>query len=296
MQKTIGKPESNSDVLNKHPRILLIGYGWVGQQVHKYFTEADYYTPSTGVVRKNQDHSYTENDIGAWDIGFISVPSPMNEDGSCDTSFVFSAVRQWHKFVRLFIIRSTVTPGTIDALCKEYPENLFVMQPEYVGETLGHPNLELDRRGFIILGGMPEATKMAAEAWAKVMHSDCKIRQINGITAEYCKYMENCFLATKVMFVNEWLQLCDDTGVDFNVLREAWLDDPRIGRSHTFAYRDNPGFSGKCLPKDLNSIVSYARSKGSMMPMIELMLVLNANMRKSLKNSVPLLPRSPVWK
>lgn len=314
MQKILGKPESNSDVLNKHPKTLLIGYGWVGQQVHKYFTEADYYTPDTGLMNKNHEkiqhpqeaadfmENYADTPVGnfpkrfVWEIGFISVPTPMKEDGSCDLSYVESAVKQWYDLVHVFIIRSTVTPGTIERLQAICPKNLFVMQPEYLGETLGHPMLDVDRRTFVILGGTTEATNIAARAWQSVLHSDCKIRQVDGKTAEICKYMENCFLATKIMFVNQFRELCEAVGVDFLTLREAWLDDPRIGRSHTFAFKDNPGFSGKCLPKDLNSIAHYARDHQSPMLMIENILKLNATMRANIESTVPLLPVKPLWR
>lgn len=305
--KTLGKPQSNSDVLNKQPKTLLIGYGWVGQFVHKYFTQADWYTPNAGLnrpsgqqylddkpgqinTRKMSDDEITE---ASWDLAFIGTPSPMNDDGSCDVSYVESAVKQWHDKVKLFIIRSTVTPGTTDRLQKEYPENLFVMSPEYVGETLAHPLTEPSRETFIILGGSKEATKLAAYHWSKVLHSNSTIRQLTALEAEFCKYMENCYLATKVIFVNDWLRLCDKVGVDFLALREAWLDDPRIGRSHTFPYRENPGFSGKCLPKDLNSIAHWAREvAGEPLVLVEALLVINAAMRKGIKGTVPLMPKT----
>lgn len=287
--KEFGKPEPNSEVLNKHPKTILLGYGWVGQYVHKYFTEADIYSPETG-------HVHADNtpvvDNPNYEIGFIGVPSPMNDDGSCDVSFVDAVVCRWHAKVKLFIVRSTVTPGTIERLEKEHPNNMFVMQPEYVGETLGHPLIEVNRQTFIILGGKKEATQKAAEAWARVLHSGSTIRQTTALTAEFCKYMENCFLATKVLFVNDWARLCRKSGVDYLELREAWLDDPRIGRSHTFAYEDNPGFSGKCLPKDLNSIAHYARNvAGQPLELIEAVLEINARMRQDIKGEIPLLPK-----
>ena len=216
----------------------------------------------------------------------------MLDDGSCDVSFVDAVVCRWHAKVKLFIIRSTVTPGTIERLEKEHPNNMFVMQPEYVGETLGHPLIEVNRQTFIILGGKKEATQKAAEAWARVLHSGSTIRQTTALTAEFCKYMENCFLATKVLFVNDWARLCRKAGVDYLELREAWLDDPRIGRSHTFAYEDNPGFSGKCLPKDLNAIAHYARNvAGQPLELIEAVLEINAKMRENIKGEIPLLPK-----
>lgn len=319
MSKQFGKPESHSDVLNREPKTLLIGYGWVGQFVHKYFTQADIYTPSRGLLLRRlfvdlesgypdlpeyglyeafqrdgfkslvKGYNEATKETERWDIAFISTPSPMKPDGSCDTSFVEEAVKNWSPFVDLFIMRSTVTPGTCDYLSEKYNTRV-VMQPEYVGETLGHPNTEPVRDPFIILGGKPEDTQKAADAWSRVLNANCKLRQVSALTAELCKYMENCFLGVKVLFVNEFRQLAEAMGVDFLQLREAWLDDPRIGRSHSMAYKENPGFSGKCLPKDLNSIVHYSKTKKAPLKLIESALQINSEMRKECKNTVPLLP------
>lgn len=298
----MGKPESHSDVINKQPSCLLLGYGWVGQHVHKYFTEAEYYTPNLGLRDKqgrqlnlpwNSPHTeqILKDKKVIWDVAFISTPSPMNPDGSCDTSFVENAVETWHKYVGLFICRSTVTPGTCEALAKKY-NTMVVMQPEYIGETLGHPMLEPDRHNpVVILGGSTKlATNLAAKYWALVLHADAVIHKVDALTAEFCKYMENCYLATKVMFVNDWARLCEAAGVDYMDLREVWLADPRIGRSHTLVYENNPGFSGKCLPKDLNSIAHYARNLGQPLELVEFLLQMNAKMREGIPTTVPLLP------
>lgn len=294
--KILGKPEPHSDVLNKEPKTLLIGYGWVGQFVHKYFTNADVWTPSKGLRNKDGELYDREHEPHQWDVAFVSTPSPMNEDGSCDTTPVEESVKLWHNKVKLFIIRSTVVPETTEKLQKLYPDNLFAMQPEYLGETLGHPLFQLDYQTFIIVGGEKRATQAAADVWSRVLHPGAKIRQLSSSkTAEFCKYMENCFLAAKVIFVNDWARLCRATGVDFLELREAWLDDPRIGRSHTFAYENNPGFSGKCLPKDLNSIAYYARHiAGQPLELVEALLEINARMRDGIKTSVPLLPEGGI--
>ena len=295
-KKVLGKPEPNSDVVNKEPATLLIGYGWVGQFVHKYFTKADVWTPSRGLINSVGELYSRANEPSHWDVAFVSTPSPMNEDGSCNTKAVEDAVALWHTKVKLFIIRSTVVPGTTEKLQERYPDNLFAMQPEYLGETLGHPLFALDYQTFIIVGGNKKSTQFAAECWMRVLHPGSKIRQMtSSMVAEFCKYMENCFLAAKVIFVNDWARLCRKTGVDFLELREAWLDDPRIGRSHTFAYEENPGFSGKCLPKDLNSIAYYARHvAGEPLELVEALLEINARMRKNAKNSVPLLPKEGI--
>lgn len=286
--KTLGKPEAHSDVINKQPQTLLIGYGWVGQHIAKYFTEA-YWTDENKEIHKVSDNSVDERDR-SFDLAFVQVPTPMNPDGSCDTSYVFNAVETWAAKVSIFVIRSTVTPGTCHKLKEAYPLNQFVFQPEYIGETVGHPNLEPKRDPFIILGGDPWATRIVVDFWATVLNANATYYQVSVLEAEIVKYMENSFLGIKVLFVNEFAQLCKKVGADFYKVREAWLADPRIGRSHSMAFEDNPGFSGKCLPKDINSIVHYSKKAGKPLNLMDAALKINAKMRESAENTVPLLP------
>ena len=72
------------------------------------------------------------------------------------------------------------------------------------------------------------------------------------------KYMENEFYATKVAFCNELYDICESVDVDWNEVRELWLSDPRLHRMHTAVFKDNRGFGGKCLPKDVRALVSIA--------------------------------------
>lgn len=74
--------------------------------------------------------------------------------------------------------------------------------------------------------------------------------------------MENAFLATKVTFVNEFYEVCRAFGADWHTVREGWLLDPRIGRSHSAVFPDARGVSGKCLVKDVNAIVKAAAGQG----------------------------------
>ena len=79
--------------------------------------------------------------------------------------------------------------------------------------------------------------------------------------------MENTFLATKVAFVNQFYDLAEAWGVNFNELRELWLADERIGRSHTIVTEER-GYRGRCLPKDIAAIIHAAKSLGGA-PLLE---------------------------
>lgn len=286
--KTIGKPESNSDVLNKHPTTLLIGYGWVGQFIGKYFTEA-HYVDNSGVFRKVSDNEIVEP-FSKYTLAFIGVPTPMLSSGQCDTSIVEEVVNKYKDIVDYFCCKSTVEIGTIDRMEEKYGVKMC-MSPEYVGETLGHPLLEAQRETFVILGGRKEVTKVFAEAWTLVTNANSKIIQHSSAkTAELNKLMENSFIALKVMFCNEFFDLAEQIGVDYNELREGFLADPRMSRYFTYVYRNNRGFSGKCLPKDLNNLAYFYRHHGGdRAELIEFLLKKNNKLRKDYQNSVPLL-------
>src|SRR4029077_1080164 len=72
----------------------------------------------------------------------------------------------------------------------------------------------------------------------------------------------NAFLATKVTFCNEFFDIAQRFGIDYNELRELWLLDPRIGKSHTFVFADKRGYAGKCLPKDMDAVIAAAEDAG----------------------------------
>ena len=277
----------NNDVLNKHPSTLIVGYGVVGKHIGKYFTEADW-IDELGVFRKVKGDVETKP-LSSYKIGFISVPTPMLPSGQCDTSILEDAIKKYASRVNYWCSKSTVEVGTTDRLAKKYGLKMC-MSPEYLGETLGHPLVEAIRDPFVILGGEPETTRAFADAWTTVTNSYAQIYQVSAKTAELCKLMENSFIATKVMFCNEFYGLAQEVGVDYNVLREVFLLDPRVGRSHTYVFENNRGFSGKCLPKDINNLVWFYKNKGGEeAKLMKFLLEYNADMRKGTETSVPLL-------
>jgi len=205
------------------------------------------------------EYANTQDEINGCDVVFICVPTPMDDDRTCNTSIVEEAVA-WVK-APLQIIRSTVAPGTTDRLTEKYGK-MIVFQPEYLGETTAHIFGDMAEREFVVLGGTPEATEAAAEFYTNHYNSLVKFYFCDAMTAEVCKYMENAFYAVKVTFVNEFYDIAKAHGVDFNKLREVWLADTRIHRDHTFVFPNNRGFSGKCLPKDCNAVVKSSEAHG----------------------------------
>jgi UDPglucose 6-dehydrogenase len=180
-------------------------------------------------------------------------------DGGCDTSAVEEVI-SWVK-AKIIILRSTVRVGFTDAMREKYKKEI-VFQPEYYGETTAHPFADLSNQNWLSFGGTQRGIDFAIKAYQTVINSNIRIYQADAKTVEMAKYMENAFLATKVIFCNEMHDIATALGVSYNRAREIWLADPRIGSSHTFVYEDNRGYGGSCLPKDVASILAQANETG----------------------------------
>jgi UDPglucose 6-dehydrogenase len=260
------------DVVNRLPSVLIVGYGHVGRQMARYFTEA-HYVDVDGLSRRVGDAQPESPPIGGYQLGFICVPTPEGADGRCDTSIVREAFARYYAIARHWCVKSTVEIGTTESLG---PNVCF--SPEYYGETVGHPLR--DEIPFVILGGPAETTRAFAAAWSLVTNSYTRIYQTDARTAELCKLMENSWIATKVSFCNQFYDLAGLAGVDWHELRELWLADPRVSRSHTYVYPANRGFGGKCLPKDTANLVAWARAQGGSAPLMEAVREYNRGLRE----------------
>jgi UDPglucose 6-dehydrogenase len=250
------------------PKVACVGGGVVGTALRKLCG------PETVAYDVRPEPGYTQDKraVNACDVAFVAVPTPMGRDRSCDTSIVEDVVA-WIE-CPLIILRSTVAPGTTDRLAREYRKSI-VFQPEYLGETPAHVFGDLAERPFIVLGGTVENTTRAADFYKHYYNAYVYFYFCDAVTAEVAKYMENAFYAVKVTFVNEFYDIAQAHGVDFNRLREIWLADTRISRDHTFVYPDARGFSGKCLPKDCNAIVQSCLQRGYAPKFMQACLAIN---------------------
>ena len=239
--------------------VSICGEGHVGSIMHQLFPDAYIYDEPKGIG--------TREEVNKCDFAFVCVPTPKAEDGSCDTSIV-DDVLSWLNPRKCIIIRSTVPVGY--TMRKIYHLNKsIIFQPEYYGETTAHPFSNPHNRSWITLGGIQPDTALVAELYQKVFTSELIIHQVDSYTAELAKYMENSFYSVKVTFCNQFYDLAEAIGVDYNQLRETWLLDPRMGKSHTFVYPDNRGYGGSCLPKDTAAIIYQADQKGVDMSLLK---------------------------
>jgi len=253
-------------------KIGIVGHGVVGRALEALFSLSkqnqlfiyDKFQPEySAEVQKSA--------INTCDLVFVSVPTPSAADGvSCDTSAVYEAV-SW--ITPPMCIKSTIPPGTVDDLTAKTGKQI-AFSPEYVGESSFHPWRQMEAYDFVIVGGPAEVRSLVLKAYQNCMGPEVHFYPTEkALTAEVCKYMENSFLATKVSFVNQFYDIAQAIGANFDEVRELWLADPRIGRSHTYVTEER-GFRGRCLPKDVRAIVAAMRPHGGA-PLLEAVLKYN---------------------
>lgn len=240
-------------------KVAIVGCGHVGGIMKELFSDAVVYDEPKGIG--------TREEVNECDFAFVCVPTPKAADGSCDTSIV-DDVLTWLEPKEVIILRSTVPIGYTFNKNWETGKKI-IFQPEYYGETVAHPFADPHNRSWVTLGGGSILTQKVAELYQTVFTSELIINQVDSQVAELAKYMENSFYSVKVTFCNQFYDLAEAIGVNYNDLRETWLLDPRIGRSHTFVYPDNRGYGGSCLPKDTAAIINIADACGIDMKLLK---------------------------
>lgn len=197
---------------------------------------------------------YTETPSKKYDIAFVAVPTPDN-NGKCDTKYVEQAIQQIN--ADIFVLKSTVPPTTTDELNRRFKKHIL-FSPEYYGATQ-FANAGGD---FVILGGDEESYKKIRILYELVKGADFTIYHVKNTEAEIIKYMENCYLGLKVIFCNQFKDIADLYGVSYYAIRDGFVLDKRVGKSHTFVYDDYRGYDSKCLNKDIPAIITAIHERG----------------------------------
>ena len=254
----------------------IVGRGFVGSAVEFGFS------PQTGCDVNNmyiydKDKSKSlhplENVVLYSDIIFLSVPTPSNSDGSINLSYVEDALQEISEITsdvaqsmvlldNIILIRSTVTPGTTRKLQQKYQNLNLVFNPEFLTERSA--NFDFINQTRFILGGDKKHTNKVADLYRWRFGETIPVIETSYQTAELIKYMNNCFFATKVSFLNEMRQVSDLCEADWNMAVEGFIRDGRIGHSHMNVPGPDGkfGFGGKCFPKDVSAMIDFGNKLG----------------------------------
>ena len=189
---------------------------------------------------------------------FVCVDTPPTYSGDADLSRVRAVVQELPEdSEHVLIMKSTVPAGTGESIRRDMPELAYVSCPEFLKEgTAVEDFLHPDR---VVVGSDPgdEGAGDAVEALYKPLGGE--ILRTDVASAEMIKLASNAFLATKISFINEIANVCEEVGADVGQVAKGMGLDTRIGSSFL---RAGIGYGGSCFPKDVSALKMLAGNTG----------------------------------
>lgn len=221
---------------------------------------------------------------------FLAVGTPSSDDGQADLKYVFAAcdsIAPYLKDGSVVVVKSTVPVGTgnkvREHLASKTNKKFYVVNnPEFLKEGSAVDDFMKPER--IIIGYREsEAADTIEELYEPFNRQVKRTIRMSNISAEMTKYAANCFLATKISFMNEVARLCDIVGADVEEVRHGISTDSRIGSQFLYP---GPGYGGSCFPKDVKALVFTARENGTAFKIVEAVEAVNKEQKKYLVGKV----------
>jgi len=250
------------------PNIGIVGKGFVGSAVQFGFSPNVGCDADIRIYDKDPNRStHTLDDVvNKSDFVFISVPTPALQDGKIDLKILddciadISSVSKNNKTI--FLVRSTIIPGTSRKFQETYSNLKIVFNPEFLTERSA--NFDFINQARVVLGGENNNTKEVAKLFQWRFGKTISIIETDFESAEIIKYMTNTYLATRVSFLNDMKILSEKVGGNWDTIIEGFARDGRIGYSHLKVpgHDGKHGFGGSCFPKDMQAIINFGDELG----------------------------------
>ncbi|MDX2085161.1 MAG: UDP-glucose/GDP-mannose dehydrogenase family protein [Candidatus Melainabacteria bacterium] len=218
-------------------------------------------------------------------ICIIAVGTPEGKAGSADLSAVFAVAQEIATYMddyKVIVTKSTVPVGTakqLKALIAQHTPHEFsvVSNPEFLKQGAAVDDfLKPDR---VVIGtDNPRASDIMSELYSPFLRTGNPILIMDIPSAEMTKYVANAFLATKISFINEMSNLCEQVGADIDQVRNGIATDNRIGNQFLFP---GLGYGGSCFPKDVKALIRTARDVNCHSTLLEAVDRINQEQRNT---------------
>lgn len=236
---------------NYRSKVGVIGTGFVGGSVIKWFRGCDYYSLTEGSFDKVDRQKYI----------FLCLPTPFIKGKGFDISAIEENIKRLSPG-KIIIIKSTLLPGTTQMLANKYPQHNFFFNPEFLVAKTAWEDFKKPKRQ--IVGYTRESNKTLANTILDMLPlSESGQFICSASEAEMVKLVSNCYLSLKVVFANQMYDYCKNKEIYYeDVIEMVTSGDDRIGASHWKIFHDGyRGYSGYCFPKDMGATIYDSKSK-----------------------------------
>lgn len=198
------------------------------------------------------------------EIIFLALPTPPGADGSADLKYILKVADDLSHLItdyKVIVDKSTVPVGTADkvhaCLAANLDESLFdvVSNPEFLREGVAVDDFMKPERVVIGTSSL-RAKEVMEKLYSPFVRQGNPVIFMDEKSAEMTKYAANSFLATKITFMNEVANLCEEVGANVDMVRKGIGSDSRIGKRFLFP---GVGYGGSCFPKDVQALAKTAQ-------------------------------------
>jgi UDPglucose 6-dehydrogenase len=302
-------------MMSSKPPIGVIGIGWVGLVSAACFADLGHdvwcrdidagrvaalrkgdvpiFEPGLEeLVRKNASRLHFEEDLAPVlehaKLLFVCVDTPPTYSGDADLSRVAAVVAELPSSQEhALVMKSTVPVGTGNSIRRRLREEekdalSYVSNPEFLKEGSAVEDfLHPDR---VVIGSENGRNGSSADDVAALYEPlDCEIVRTDVASAEMIKLASNAFLATKISFINEIANVCEEVGADVGEVADGMGLDPRIGRNFLNA---GIGFGGSCFPKDVSALKQLAGNSGYHFQLLNAVIEVNELQKRRVVNKL----------
>ena len=229
------------------------------------------------------------------EIVFIAVGTPADEDGSADLRYVLNVAHEVGQAMNnyvLLVTKSTVPVGTSHLVRQAVQEELLkrnlniefdvASNPEFLKE--GDAIKDFMSPDRVVVGVESEqAKKLMTRLYRPFLLNNFRVIFMDIPSAEMTKYAANSMLATRISFMNDIANLCEQVGADVNMVRKGIGSDARIGSKFLYP---GIGYGGSCFPKDVKALIHTARENGCRMQVLEAVESVNYRQKEVLYNKL----------
>jgi UDPglucose 6-dehydrogenase len=239
-------------------------------------------------VNEKRLHFTTDlaNAVEGAQIVFLALPTPPDEDGSADLSYILGVAKQLGKIIKdykVIVNKSTVPVGTADLVRAAIAKNTnisfdVVSNPEFLREGVAVDDFMKPDR--VVIGtSSKRAQNLMKNLYEPFVRQGNPIYIMDEKSAEITKYAANSYLATRITFMNEIANLCEKVGADVDMVRVGMGSDTRIGKRFLFP---GVGYGGSCFPKDVSALFKIAEAHQYNFEILKSVLSVNDRQRLSI--------------
>lgn len=261
--------------------VAQIGQGFVGSALRESFSQ---HGVETTVYDKYKNIGKF-SDILKSDIVFLCLPTPFIKDIGFDLSSIEENLEKFPKnWDGIIVIKSTVEPGTIRRLAHIYELNIM-HNPEFLTQRTAFEDFHNQKHIVLGFNTITEKGNLVIDLYLK-LYPEAKISICTSEESEAMKLFCNNFYAQKVMIFNEFYDICQKSGINFETVKGLMLKNDWINPMHTQVPGPDgqTGYGGACFIKDTMALLNFAEEIGAMSEVLKAAISERNFLRKDMTN------------